>query len=449
MDGEEDGDDRPSSQTWTVSNRKRRGRNARDETEPEPKRPEPEPHTPVPIDFTQRTRLIIKHEVLSKFEAARELDEATKEIMVDFALQSYQHLNERENDEASLSVKMEKGFRSLDRDVKMLVDRISSLEKAQNEVNKTGTDKITKIDERCRLLQEATIPSEAEKTFAEITKKVLPKKQSETTKPRVEQAVETKNRFIVLETEDNWKVQSEDDLKLAKKEIAKVFKGEKIRTQRIVKTGAGNISIEFDDKQNQDKAVQMLQRKTPIHMQLRNARDQLTHLAMRGVPTELTEKDIQAQLQENNEDFPIFNDPRNYTLKTGDRTLNRSTRTWKLSVPREDAVRMVRQKRLFLDIESVLIVLWAPGHKRCTTCFSTEHKANYPRKCQKLVCNMCAGFHMARDCTKINKVEDHKCYVCAFNKLNANHCATTRDCPILGKEAISEAKKATAALYGE
>ena len=203
MDGEEDGDDRPSSQTWTVSNRKRRGRNARDETEPEPKRPEPEPHTPVPIDFTQRTRLIIKHEILSKFEAARELDEATKEIMVDFALQSYQHLNERENDEASLSVKMEKGFRSLDRDVKMLVDRISSLEKAQNEVNKTGTDKITKIDERCRLLQEATIPSEAEKTFAEITKKVLPKKQSETTKPRVEQAVETKNRFIVLETEDN------------------------------------------------------------------------------------------------------------------------------------------------------------------------------------------------------------------------------------------------------
>ena len=451
VEGESDGrhNPDPGARPLPISNRKRRGRDTRDDSEPEPKRVEPEPIRPTPIDFEQRIKRIIKHEVLNKFEAAREVDDATKEMMVEFAFEAFQHINERENDETSISVKMEKGFKSLNTDMKMLVDRIASLEKVQAEGNKKGSDEISKVDERCRQLQEATIPSEAAKTFAQITKKVLPKKQNDTVDPRVESAIVTKNRFLVLETEENWKVQSDQDLKAAKKEIAKVFKGEKIRTQRIVKTGAGNISIEFDDKLNQDKAVQMFQTKSPIHMQLRFAREQLTHLAMRGVPTDLTEKDLQAQLQENNEDFPIFDDPRKYTLKTGDRTMNRSTRTWKLSVPREVAVRMVRQKRLFLDIESVLVDLWAPGHKRCTSCFSTEHKANYPRKCQKMICNICAGYHMARECSKINKVEDHKCYMCAFNKLDANHCATTRDCPLLGKEAITEAKKATAALYGE
>ena len=412
--------------------------------------PDPKVLCPTPIDNELRTKNVIRNDLLSKHRAVKQLNEATKELMVDFAYEAFIYLNERENDEASLSIKMEKGFRSMNANMEKMVERIVSLEKAQTEGNARGADKIEKIDERCRQLQEATIPSEAAVTFAQMTKKILPKQQSDTVIPRSEPAIETKNRFLVLETEPGWKVKTEDHLAQAKKEIAKVFRGRRIRTQRIVKTGAGNVSVEFDDLPNQQMAGQMLSDKPPAHMRLRIAKEPLIHLAMRGVPSDLTETDLKAQLQDRNEEeFPIFNDPTKYTLRTGDRTsMNRRTRTWKLSVPRDDAVRMVRQKRLFLEIESVHVDLWAPGHKRCTTCFSLDHKSNHPTKCMKPICNICAGNHMNRDCRKINKVEDHKCYVCALLKLDSNHCATTKDCPTLGREALNEAKKASASLYG-
>ena len=377
------------------------------------------------------------------------VDPSMKNLLIKFGVAAHKYIEPRFQgtmrsltDVSSLRKMVHEGFQAM-------TTRLDKLENAQKTELQKGNVQLSAIDEHCKKLVKQTVPSEAEKTYLQITKKVLPRKEKDSTEPRVEQAIETKNRFLVLETEEDWKVKTDDHLKKAKNEIRNVFKGQNVRTQRILKTTAGNISIEFDDQMNQEKAENVLRANTPIHMQLRRKREQLTHLAMRGVPSELNEDELRAELQDKNaDDFPIFNEPTKYTIRTGTERTNRRTRTWKLSVPREEAVRMVRQKRLFLEIESVFVELWAPGHKRCTSCFSTNHKANFPTRCQNMRCNICAGSHKNSDCTKIDRKEHHKCYVCVMNRMASNHCATTKECPILGKEALLEAKKATADLYG-
>ena len=100
-----------------------------------------------------------------------------------------------------------------------------------------------------------------------------------------------------------------------------------------------------------------------------------------------------------------------------------------------------------LDLETVKVEMWSPGHQRCINCFSAEHKVNRPVQCDKVTCNTCAGSHKVNQCDKFDRPDLFKCIVCIVARKDSRHKATVKDCPILKEEALREMEKAARTLH--
>ena len=403
-----------------------------------------------------RIKSVILNEIMPAYEKEHELSLTVpeKQMMIDFAYETHTKLKKRENSDVSLAIKLDNVFKALSQ-------RIDALETAQKAEIQKGNVQLTAIDVQCKKLVEQTVPSEAEETYSKICARISPTSANDGFQPpakkvygatqQINVPVETKNRFAVLEIEDNHKVKTDDEFNGFKKHLSRSLQGKKIRISKVVKTKAGNVSLEFRDDSAKQQAEQILLKDPPMYTKLRPSKTPvpMTHIAIRGVPVELDEAELRNQLRNNNDGFTILKKPE-AALKTGGEFVKprQRTRTWKLSIPRcDDARKIVKQSYLYIDLESLSVELWAPGPRRCTTCFSTEHLANKPTKCNNMICNICADHHPAKDCQKTKSEDQFKCYVCAMLRSNHNHRATVKDCPVLRKEKLDEVKKAAEFLH--
>ena len=398
--------------------------------------------SPIVESEESRLKAIIRKEVLPGYENIA-CDAKVRNILVQFAYDSYKVLQRNENEQDSISAKIDRVFQAL-------LTRIEVLENAQTREMKKGTEQIAKISEKCEIVQKAVVPSEAAATYAEMALKIKPKNADNdalsVSKPKSE--IPTSNRFSVLEIETAHKTQNDDDIRRIKKHVARSFRESGIKVEKFFKNTKGNVSIEYKEKEDQRKAEDILKRHAPMHTKLKIPKEQTTDLALRGVPIEILEDDLKVQLQYNNLDIPFFEKKDCYTVKTA-KDLPKpgtSARTWKVTVPRDIAASIARKKRLHIDLQSVRVELWSPGPKRCFNCFSVQH---VKAKCNNnVICSICADHHNTKDCRKRDKEDEFQCYVCAMLRKPSGHRATVKDCPVLHQEALNEIEKATNALYG-
>ena len=394
-----------------------------------------------------RIKAVIMNEVMHGYKQDKQLSIAQQQELIDFAYRSHVHLMNRENTDVSLALKIDSGFKQTERSLQDMTRRIEALERNQKEEGMKGSAKLFQIAEKCEEVRKATVPSAAEKAWSTVVKKFSPKKNQDDLQKQRNESVPTSNRYSVLEIEGGT-VMHDYEVDVIRQEMYNRFKDEKIKVQRIGKTKAGNVYVNYKDRKEQEKGDRILTTYPINHTKVRPQVDRPAHLALRGVPKYLKEDDIRNQMSEYN-GFDVCLDNETCILKEfGDN--NRWNKTWKMSVPKEVAREMLHEDcKVFLGLKAVTIELWYPGHRRCVNCFSTNHRANGPNKCQLMICNICSGEHNAKDCRKIDRVNQHKCYVCAVNqKENVNHLATVKDCPILKKEAEEEARKATSYIYG-
>ena len=337
-----------------------------------------------------------------------------------------------------ITSKIESGFKSL-------TSRIEALEKSQKAELKKGNEQISIIEERCKKMQEITVPTERATTYANMVARIDPKqKPSDTFVP----TIPTRNYYTVLEIEESGR--NEQQLESIKSVIHKNFRKDKIKVDNVIKTKPGNLCLYFNDKEQQSRGIDVLKRSAMEHTKLRTDDGRPTHLALRRVPKELSEDDLREQLAIYNSDLQIFNDKDAFKLiRFNDVSERRRYRTWRMTVSNASAKRLLQEKRLFIDMQTVEVDAWAPGPRRCVNCFSTGHRANSPTMCTKLICNICSGEHKAKDCNKREQEDQHKCFVCMMNKeTNSRHRATIRDCPRLKQEAIQEAQRVSTNIYG-
>lgn len=327
--------------------------------------------------------------------------------------------------------------------------RIEALEKAQRSGLEKGNEQMKKIEERCRKMQEATVPSDEEVTYANMVKRLETKTEDSVVTNSVvtKVAVPTRNYFTVLEIEEDRK--NERTLANVKQQVQTNFSKEKIKVENVIKTKPGNLCVYFKDKEEQAKGVNILKNVAVNHVKVRTAADRLTHLAIRHVSRELSEDDLRGQLNYYHGEITNFDDKDSCKLicmkEVGE---HRRFLTWKMTVANATAQKLLKEQRLFIGLQAVYVDPWAPGHRRCVNCFSPNHRASFPRQCTKLICSICTGSHKARDCTKKEKLGEHKCFVCATCGDDSNHCATIRDCPRLKREATEEAMKLSALIHG-
>ena len=394
-----------------------------------------------------RVKSVILNEVMYGYNKDQQLSIDQQKEMIDFAYRAHVHLMNRENSELSLAIKIDSGFRQTERILNDMMKRIEFLERNQKEEVKKGSVKLGQIEEKCEQVRKATVPSPAEKTWSLVVQKFSSKKNQEELLKEKNESLPTSNRFSVLEIEGGT-VKNDSEVDVIRKEMYNRFKEEKIKVERIGKTKAGNVYVNYKDRAEQEKGDRILSQYPINQVKVRPQVDRGANLALRGVPKYLTEEDIRSQMAEFN-GFEVCMDTDKCTLKEfGDN--NRWNNTWKITVPKEVARDLLHEEcKIFLGMKAVKVELWYPGHRRCVNCFSANHRANAPSKCLVKICNICSGEHHARDCRKRDRVDQHKCYVCAMNrKEDVNHLATVKDCPILIKEAEEEALKATSHIYG-
>ena len=180
---------------------------------------------------------------------------------------------------------------------------------------------------------------------------------------------------------------------------------------------------------------------------IRSSTTKIVNLAVRGVPVELEEEEVKEQIKVNNEGAL---EGVQWSLLAGSQQTRRAqkTRSYKLTVPKQVAALLLNDGRLFLDMMTVSVEIWSPGHQRCLNCFAADHKAKYPKECSDIVCNTCAGSHRVSQCDKIDRPDLHKCVVCTKARKAHHHRASVRECPILKEEALKEMKKAAKSIHG-
>ena len=404
-------------------------------------------HLTKTVNEETRIKAMIMNEVMHGYNKDNQLSTEQQMEMVDFAYKTHVHLMNRENTDVCLALKIESGFKQTEKSLKDMMKRIEVLERSQKEEGRKGSAKLGQIAEKCEEVRKATVPSAAEKMWSTVAKKFCPKKNQEDLEKERNESVPTSNRYSVLEVEGGT-VKDDSEVDVIRQEMYNRFKEEKIKVERIGKTKAGNVYVNYKNRTEQEKGDRILTAYPIDHTKVRPQVDRSAHLALRGVPRYLKEDEIRDQMSEFN-GFDVFLDTEACILKEfGDNS--RYNKTWKATVPKDVARELLHEDcKIFLGMKAVTTELWYPGHRRCVNCFSPNHKANGPKKCLLMICNICSGEHHAKDCRKKERVNQHKCYVCAVNqKEEVNHIATVRDCPILKKEAEEEARKATSYIYG-
>ena len=261
-----------------------------------------------------RTKSIILNEVMATYDKENNIGVLERKQMIDFAYHTFNYLKSKGNDEVSLSVKIDNGFRNL-------AKRIDALEQAQKAELEKGNDQIKKIEESCNQVKEATVPSKSEMTYARLVAKSIQKSStpvSSPEKPAVstpeKPAIKTSNRFTVLEVEEGITLQ-EKDLATVQRELSVRFKRDKVKIEKMGKTKNGNIFLHYKDVAEQNKAEKILQAQPIAHTKIRQQPVRAAQLALRGVPYHLTEDDLRQQLSDYNEEFNTFSDINTVKLK--------------------------------------------------------------------------------------------------------------------------------------
>ena len=355
---------------------------------------------------------------LNKFQTEQRISASTRQMLIRFGVEVSKHItNQKSMDSmAILATQMKEGFDNLSA-------RIAQLEKEKEPQTKIA----------------------AQLTFAEMAKKHAEAKPEgiKSVEPD-EIATKEMKKFSVLEMDQ--KVDDEGFI-LYRGRVSKKLKNRNVRVEKIIKTGSGNIALEYENREQQARVEQILRSEPLEGVKLRSSTIRQVDIALRGIPKELSEDDVKAELIDENPDHPFLISS-DWDLKLLKQT-NQGAKyqIGKLTTPLESARILLKQPKLYLQYVTINAELWKPNHKRCNQCFEIGHVR---ASCRSGVrCYFCGGDHDVSRCTSRKDHPDCvKCIVCARSKQKADHKATLQECPILMKEQMDKYSRVYKNVYG-
>ena len=238
----------------------------------------------------------------------------------------------------------------------------------------------------------------------------------------------------------------EDGFIEVRNKLTRKLKNRKIRVERIVKTGPGNVALEFENAAQQLKVEEILRAEPLNGSKLRSSSSNTVAVALRGIPKELTKDEVERQLKEENPDHPVFQTS-DWELKLLDQSVQGTKyKIGKLTTSLNSARIILKNPKIYLEWITLKADLWKPNHRRYSNCFETGHIG---AKCNGRVrCSVCSGPHKADQCTsKRDHPDCAQCIVCLRAKQKADHQATLKECPILMKEQMDQFSKVYNNVY--
>ena len=355
-----------------------------------------------------KIRGLVSHYLDNEFDTAEPLTPIMREQMFKFGVGLHDFISREGGylDVEILANKMDSGFKEIEK-------RLAAFEKP---VEKT-----------------------AEQTYAMATKRFLGNESSDDD-GNLSSKREDTSKFSIIEMEDKI---DDEGFKIVKQSLAKKLNG--VRVDRVVRTKAGNISLEFNDSNHQTKADNILMSSPLPRTTVRSSTKRNVALALRGVPMELSDDELQEQIRRKNPDLQVFKTTE-WSLISAEQPSRKLYGTKKLVVPVAVAKQLLHAGRIYIDLHSLNLELWKPNIGRCGNCLEKGHNR---RDCsQANVCIICAGNHWSSACPNSKSAASHRCIVCTRNKIEARHMATSKHCPTLHKETECELDRMMNKIYG-
>ena len=362
----------------------------------------------------------------NEFEPKHPLNVDTREILIQFGIEMYKHITKKEtiNSVELLAKQMSEGFRQLNSKIDFIHGQVNEIQNEKEEEKKKEADKVS---------------------YAEMTKKLntlKPKdEQIEPEKTKLEDAKLAK-KFTVIELTNKV---DEEGFQEVRSRLSKRLMGKQVRVDKIVKTNRGNISLEFPTLEDQKKVEHILSEagNKPDGANLRSSTVKQIGVALRGIPSYLTEEEVKAHLKEWNLDHPFgFDNPEGWSLRLIKAADKRSHyQVGKIIAPLARAKTLLDNNwKVYVALTALKVEIWKPNHTRCAKCLRAGHTA---KSCPHgTVCVICGGDHPKDDCRKKDRPDLLACVVCVREqKREFKHTATGKDCPILLAEQMSEYKK--------
>ena len=226
-----------------------------------------------------------------------------------------------------------------------------------------------------------------------------------------------------------------------KSRLTKKFLKKQARVEKIVRTSTGNVAIQYDCIDQQQK-VEAILREEPIDAaRVRSSKNKSISIALKGISKDWNVEDVKQSLVNENRDHQFFRQAQSWDLRLIDPIDGRSRyKMGKITTSLQSARILMNNPKIYLDSMAINAELWKPNHRRCHNCFKPNHVA---AKCSDAVkCSSCGGDHAAAQCTKKNAPKcEAKCIVCLRENKTANHRASIKECPVLMDEQMEEFRK--------
>ena len=365
-----------------------------------------------------------------RFETDCPVTAKTREVIIRFGVEVNKHLSEEianqiqsVNSVVQLRLLMKEGFESI----------VKRLEKLENDKSE-GKPKPTELSARS--------------TYSDMLKKrteVVPVSDKASPPATIEDDNQAK-KFTVLEFENKV---DDNGFTLVKSKLTKKLLKKQARVEKIIKTSTGNVAIQYDSLDQQQK-VETILRDDPIEAtRIRSSKNKSISIALKGISKEWKAEDVKRKLALENREHPFFRQVLSWDLKLLDPIDSRSRyKMGKITTSLQSARILMNSPKIYLDSMAVNAELWKPNHRRCHKCFKPNHVA---AKCNDATkCSSCGGDHSAAQCDKKNAAKcEAKCIVCLRENKSANHRATIKDCPILMDEQMEEFRKIFHFVYDE
>ena len=380
-------------------------------------------HQSNPIAVDIRLKALTEEFLNNSFDIGGPISAETRALMLRFGVDVYKHISEKEavNSVQLLATQMKEGFALVQQKIDYLHGQVRGIEEAKHEEKS----------------------KEAEKTsYANMAKKLgtmKPKDEIEPKSTELEDPTIAK-KFTVIELQEKV---DDDGFQVVRSRLAKKLQGKQVRVDKILKTSKGNVSLEFPTIDDQKKVEQILRDSKAPGTNIRSSTVKQVAIALRGIPSYLSVDDVKAHLVEWNPDHPFkFGLNEGWTLKLVQPADKRSRfQIGKIIAPVDRARTLVNGNwKVYVALSALKVEIWKPNHSRCVKCFHSGHMAS---QCiGETTCVICGGVHAKDTCPKKDSPDLLACVVCVrAQKKDFKLTATTKDCPILLEEQLTEYKK--------
>ena len=353
-----------------------------------------------------------------RFETDCPITAKTREVMIRFGVELNKHLiDEIQNVNSMVQLRL------------LVVDGFDTITKRLEKLENSKSEDKPKLAE-----------SSARSTYSDMLKKrseVLPASAEVPPPAAIEDDNKAKN-FTVLEFQEKVDDRS---FTVFRSKLTKQLLKKQARVEKIVRTSTGNVAIQYDSIDQQQK-VESILRDEPIDAaRVRSSKNKSVSIALKGISKEWNVEDVKRKLANENRDHQFFRQAQSWDLRLIDPIDGRSRyKMGKITTSLQSARILMNNPKIYLDSMAVNAELWKPNHRRCHNCFKPNHVA---AKCSDSVkCPSCGGDHAAAQCAKKNAPKcEAKCIVCLRENKAANHRASIKECPILMDEQMEEFRK--------